>query len=220
MEKTTSTLSRIPVPAAQLSIIGSVGYLVILALLHIIKPEVTPTWQTLSIYARGNHGWIQQVNFALFGLSYAALFVTLKSQARSVAGRIGLVFLAIAAVASVIAGIFVSDPLNTLPSAVTTSGTWHSIGAGLAIWGAPLASLFLTLSLWRKNPDWAPVRRQLKWVIAIPLLGLVLFMASADPAGHYGPGSYVGLMNRVVVVAIVIWQVTVSRAAIKLRRSI
>jgi hypothetical protein len=44
--------------AAKAAIGASLAYLAILVLLHFIKPEVTPSWQTLSIYSRCDWGWL------------------------------------------------------------------------------------------------------------------------------------------------------------------
>jgi hypothetical protein len=215
----SSTLSKLSIPAAKAVLGVSIAYLVLLVLLHIIKPEVDPSWVTLSIYSRGNFGWIGQLNFILLGVSHLALFVLLKSQIKNIYGRIGLVLLCIAGIGAIIGGIGISDPMNTPQDQLTTSAQWHSIGAALAVWGAPLSAIFLNLALLRKNESWKSAKVALLSTIALPFVGLVLFMSTAGQnGGHYGPGATIGWMNRVVVVAIIAWQITLACSALNLRK--
>lgn len=203
--------------AAKIALSLSIAYLVILALLHLIKPEVTPSWQTLSIYARGDWGWLGQVAYILLGVTHLAVFMTLKGEIKNRYGRVGLILLVIAGIGGILGGIGVSDPLNTPQAQMTPSGQIHSIGAGLEIWGTPIAALLLSLSLLRKNTAWQPVRKALLRTIALPLIGLLLFMGSGAAAGEtVGPGDVIGYMNRVAILAYMIWQIVVARSATKI----
>lgn len=214
----TTRTSKLSFSAAKITVAACAAYLVILVLLHIIKPEVTPSWQTLSIYSRGDWGWIGQIAYCLLGVTHLALFLTLKSQVKSLYGKIGLALLVIAGIGGIMGGIGISDPLNTPQNQMTASGQLHAIGAGLEIWGAPLASLLITLNILRKNSAWAPVRKALLATIALPIIGLVLFMSSgAQAGGNVGPGDIIGAMNRVAIVATMIWQIVMARAVLTLR---
>lgn len=221
MEKTTrSATSKFSLRFAKITLWTSVGYLVLLALLHIIKPEVTPSWQTLSIYARGDWGWLGQTAYCLLGLTHLALFVAFKGQIKSRYGKVGLALLLIAGIGGVFGGIGVSDPLNTPPSAATVSGQVHAIGAALEIWGAPIAAFLINLSLLRKNAVWTPARKALAWTLVLPLVGLILFMGSGAAAGtSVGPGDVIGYMNRAAIIAYMIWQIVLSRSLLRLNES-
>ncbi len=206
--------------AAKVTIAACITYVAILVLLHIIKPEVTPSWQTLSIYSRGDWGWIGQIAYCLLGVTHLALFWTLKHQVKSRYGKIGLAILLVAGVGGIMGGLGVSDPLNTPQANMTPSGTLHAIGAGLEIWGAPIAALFVNLNLMRKNAAWKPSRKALIAVTVLPLVGLFLFMSSGAQAGtSVGPGDTIGYMNRIAIVMTMIWQITVARIALKLQES-
>lgn len=205
-----------PFSAAKMTLIASIGYLCILLLLHVIKPEVAPSWQTLSIYARGDWGWIGQVAYCLLGLTHIALFMAMRSQVKSRYGKVGLGFLLIAGIGGILGGLGVSDPLNTLPSEATASGQLHAIGAALEIWGAPIAALLINLNVLRKNAEWRTIRLTLIWVTVLPLAGLILFMGSGAAAGtNIGPGDVIGYMNRIAVVAYMIWQIVLVRFILK-----
>lgn len=213
---TSTTLAKWPAAAAKFTLGAAVAYLAILILLHIIKPEVTPAWQTLSIYSRGSFGWLGQIEYCLLGVTLFGMFATLKNQAKSRYGKIGLVILLIAAIGGIMGGLGVSDPLNTPQADMTSSGQLHAMGAGLEIWGAPIAALLLNLNLLRKNSDWKSSRKMLITVTVLPILGLVLFMGSgASAGGHVGPGDVIGYMNRVAVVATIIWEIVIARIVLK-----
>lgn len=220
METIRSTVSKFSLRSAKIALWASVGYLVLLALLHIIKPEVTPSWQTLSIYARGDWGWLGQIAYCLLGLTHLALFIALKGQMKSRYGKVGLAFLLIAGIGGVFGGIGVSDPLNTPPSAATVSGQIHAIGAALEIWGTPIAAFLINLNLLRKNTGWASSRKALAWTLALPLVGLILFMGSGAAAGtSVGPGDVIGYMNRVAIIAYMIWQIVLMRSLLRLNKA-
>lgn len=216
METIQSVVSKFSLRSAKITLGASIAYLVVLALLHIIKPEVTPSWQTLSIYARGDWGWLGQVAYCLLGFTHLATLAMLKNQVKSRYGKVGLGFLAIAGVGGILGGLGVSDPLNTAQTAMTASGQLHAIGAGLEIWGVPIAALLVNLSLLRRNSNWKAAHKALAWTIALPLVGLVLFMGSGAAAGtSVGPGDVIGYMNRVAIIAYMIWQIVLSHVLIK-----
>jgi len=216
METTTKTTW--PIRAAGFTLVAAVAYLVILGLLHIIKPEVTPSWQTLSIYARGDWGWIGQLAYILLGVTHLGLFMVLRTQMKSRYGKVGLAFLLIAGIGGILGGLGVSDPLNTPQDQTTASGQVHAIGAALEIWGAPIAALLVNLNLIRKNADWRSKRTLLIVMTILPLAGLVLFMGSGAAAGtSVGPGDVIGYMNRVAILAYMAWQITIASIVLKHR---
>src|SRR5947208_11623043 len=83
-----------------------------LATLHILKPEVHPTRNMISLYALGRHGWVMTLCFAAFGAASSCLFAALIAQAPSLLSRIGLAFLLTAAVGLAMAARFPMDPVS------------------------------------------------------------------------------------------------------------
>jgi hypothetical protein len=214
MEATKPT--QILFNTAKITLIASIAYLIILALLHVIKPEVTPSWQTLSIYARGDWGWVGQLAYCLLGLTHIGMFFTLRRQVKSRYGKVGLVFLLIAGIGGIFGGIGVSDPLNTPQDQATVSGQIHAIGAALEIWGAPIAALLITLNILRKNTQWHQQRSLLVFMAILPFAGLFLFMGSGAAAGtSVGPGDVIGYMNRIAILTYMIWQLTLASIVLK-----
>src|SRR5918994_7237950 len=79
--------------AALLSFAGAATFVVLLAALHFIEGELDPSWHFISEYAIGEYGWIMVLAFLSLALSYVSLFVVIRSQLRTIGGRIGLAFL-------------------------------------------------------------------------------------------------------------------------------
>ena len=119
--------------AALLSFAGAATFVVLLAALHFIKPELDPSWHFISEYAIGDYGWIMVLAFLSLALSYVSLFVAIRSQLRTIAERIGLVLLLVSALGLTIAAIFTTDPITVSEDAVTTE-------APFTIWAERLVS--------------------------------------------------------------------------------
>ncbi len=59
--------------AALLSFAAAAMFLVLLAALHFIKPELDPSWRVISEYALGDYGWIMMLAFLSLAVSCVAL---------------------------------------------------------------------------------------------------------------------------------------------------
>src|SRR5918998_6264801 len=92
--------------AALLAFAAAATFAVLLVALHFIKPGLDPSWHFISEYAIGKHGWIMVLAFLSLAVSYASLFVAIRSQLRTIAGRIGLALLLVSALGLTIAAIF------------------------------------------------------------------------------------------------------------------
>src|ERR671912_3068410 len=98
--------------AARLSFAGAATFVVLLAALHLLKPELDPSWHFISEYAIGRHGWMMVLAFGSLAFSYVMLFVALRSQLGTIWGRIGLALLLVSAAGLAIAAIFTTDPIT------------------------------------------------------------------------------------------------------------
>jgi Protein of unknown function (DUF998) len=148
---TAKPVAAISPPAALLSFAAAATFVVLLAALHFIKPELDPSWHFISEYAIGDYDWIMVFAFLSLALSYVSLFVAIRSQLRTIAGRIGLVLLLVSALGLTIAAIFTTDPITVSEDALTTEGTLHNLGER-SVWPCRLP---LCLSA----GDWLVTRR-------------------------------------------------------------
>src|ERR671912_2240548 len=90
---TAKPVTAVSPTAARLFFSAAATFLVFLAALHFIKTSLDPSWHFISEYAIGEYGWIMVLAFLSLALSYVSLFVAIRSQLRTIGGRIGLAFL-------------------------------------------------------------------------------------------------------------------------------
>jgi hypothetical protein len=207
--------------AALLSFAGAAAFVVLLAALHLIKPGLDPSWHFISEYAIGDYGWIMVLAFLSLALSYVGLFVAIRSQLRTIAGRIGLALLLVSSLGLAIAAAFTTDPITVSEDAVTTEGTLHNVGGTLGI-AQPFAAALVGWKL-AGNPAWSSAKRPLLWATGLALVAFVVSIVSlgvmvSQSGGEFGPDVPVGWPNRFEIVAYSAWLMVVARQAIRVRR--
>lgn len=130
---TAKPVAAISRTAALVSLGAAVAFVVLLAALHVIKPELDPSWHFISEYAIGDYGWVMVLVFLSLALSYVTLFVAIRSQTQTIVGKIGLALLLVSALGLTIAAVFTTDPITASQDAVTTEGSLHNLGGMLGI---------------------------------------------------------------------------------------
>ena len=217
MTKDGSTIS---LAAARLSFTAAVAFLVLLAILHVIKPEFDPSWRFISEYLIGDYGWVMMLAFFFLALSCAALFAAVRSQVGTISGKIGLGLLLIVSASLVAGGIFAADPITAKPDELTTHGNLHGLAAMVGIPGLPIAAVLISRSLVR-NQSWSSARRSILWTAHLTWVSVVAMFAYmfvvVVPRGGFGPGVLTGWLNRLVVLTYCAWLTAVAWRAIKLR---
>jgi Protein of unknown function (DUF998) len=215
---TARQVGEISLGAARLSFAAAVTFVVLLAALHFIKPGLDPSWHFISEYAIGDLGWIMVLAFLSLALGYVSLFVAIRSQLRTIAGRIGLVLLLVSALGLTIAAVFTTDPITVSEDAVTTEGTLHNLGGTLGI-AMPFAAALIGWKLAR-NPAWSSAKRPILWATGLALVAFVVSFISlgvmlSQSGGEFGPGVPVGWPNRIEVLAYCVWLMVVAWQAIR-----
>jgi hypothetical protein len=205
--------------AARLSLGASTLFLVLLVVLHVIKPEVDPSWQMISEYAIGRYGWIMTLAFLALTVSYVALFIAIRSQLRTIVGRIGLALLLVSAVGLAMGGIFTTDPSTVSPDAMTPSGRLHGWGFLLGVPTFPIAATLICWGLTR-NQGWASARRSLVWMACLVWLSILVFVVSMATMfkGTFGPDVLIGWQNRLLMLAYTGWVMVAAWHAAQLSR--
>ncbi len=143
MSEDTATARPVTVvsrTAARLSFAAAATFLVLLAALHFIKPELDPSWRMVSEYEIGRYGGMMMLAFLSQAFSCTTLFVAIQSQIRTIGGKIGLAFLVVSALGMTIAAIFTTDPITASQDELTTHGNLHGLGALLGIPGFLIAA--------------------------------------------------------------------------------
>jgi len=218
-----TTSAAISTRAARLAIVAIVSYQILLIALIFLRPDLAPSWHTISEWAIGPYGWIMSGAFLISALSYAALFVMLKSQLHGSLGRTGLGILLICVIGATGVGIFRTDPMP-LHFPLSRRGTLHVIFGTSQLVLLPFSALLINLSLARKNEAWGSARRVLLWSAVLPLFGFLsfavysaIFVFPLGP-GAYGPGVNIGWPPRFAFLTYMLWVVILSRQAMRCSR--
>ena len=77
VERQPATIST---KAAWLAMSAIVAYQLLLMALIFLRPDLAPSWHTISEWAIGRYGWIMSGAFLISALSYGALFGMLRAQ--------------------------------------------------------------------------------------------------------------------------------------------
>lgn len=161
--------------------------------------------------------------FLTSALSYAALFLLLKSQLYGGLGRMGPGILLICVIGATGVGIFTTDPMP-MHMPLSRRGTLHVIFGTAQLALLPFAALFINISLIRRNEWWRAAKQVLLWTAGLPLFGLLSFLVYsvvfAFPLGRdaYGPGVNIGWPPRFAFFTYMLWVVTLSWQAIRCSR--
>ncbi|HEX5810337.1 MAG TPA: DUF998 domain-containing protein [Anaerolineales bacterium] len=192
--------------AGQISLAAAAASLIFLATLHVLSPEFDPSRRMVSEYALGNHGWALLLMFLAWALGCVALFFAVKSQVRTIGGKIGLGLLLVAALGMTMGGVF--DVNHNL----------HRVAAMIGMPTLPIAAVLISVSLLR-NPAWAPARRSLLWAAHLTWISLLLMTAGVftgfSSTGETNPDAWFGWANRLLIVAYNIWLLVVARRAVE-----
>ena len=199
--------------ASRLALAGGVTSFLSLGALHVLRPDLDPSWHVISEYAVGPFAWVMALCFASLAVACAALFVALLGNARTVGGRIGLGALLFAALGLAMASLFPIDAITNPPGPVTLSGQLHGVSAMIGNPGLITAALCLAYAL-RRNPLWAPVRTpmlafaHLTWIAFALMAGAMIALISSGSTD--GLGGLVGWANRLLMLGYFGWVVSTA----------
>ena len=155
-----STSAAISIRAARLAVVAIASYQVLLIVLIFLRPDLAPSWHTISEWAIGPCGWTMSGAFLILALSFAALLVMLKSHLHGSLGRMGLGILLICVIGATGVGMFRTDPMP-LHFPLSTRGTLHAIFGTSQLVLLPFAALLINLRLARNKEAWRSARRVL-----------------------------------------------------------
>lgn len=215
MTLTVKPVNSISQSATRAALTSAALFLVLLASLHILKPEVDPSWRFISEYSIGRHGWIMSLAFLSLAASCIATVIALWSQL-GIGGRIGAGFLLIGAIGLTLAGLFTTDPITTPLEAQSTSSQLHGLGAVLGD-GVAIGATIITLGLIR-NKSWRAARWWLIGILAVIWIVYAWLILSMPADGQFGPGVTVGWPSRLLIVSYCLWILTAAWQALRLRR--
>jgi len=184
--------------------IGPLLFVVVFLIEGATRPDYNAWRTTISTLSLGNRGWIQIVNFCLFGLLTLCFAIGLRRVLRTGPGSAwGPILLFIVGLGLITAGPFVTDPILGYPPGLPSNGpasphgTIHNI-ASLIVFIALPAACFVMGRRFARDPAW---RGWALYSIATGVLVLVFvawFFASVGAATHApeGGAAPAGLLER------------------------
>jgi hypothetical protein len=145
--------------------------------------------------------------FLAWAVSSWALALSIRSQVKTIGGRIGLVFLVAAGAGEAMASVF--DLRQLAP---------HNLAAAIAIPSLPIAAMLISMSLGRTQP-WRPAKRvmllaaNLTW-ISLAVMVAALFSLRRNAGVLNVP---IGWPNRLLIGIYCTWVIVVAWRALGLR---
>ena len=179
---------------ALLAIVGIAAFLLSLAALHFLRPDVNPVLEPMSNYAVGPYGFLltaADIGSGLAALSLMfGLYLGIAPRGRS---YVGLSFLGVYGISALLAGFFPID----VGGEATTVGTIHNIVGNIAFFVFPIAAILLSLGM-GKDERWRSFRRTALAVSFAAVLTVILTIVGSN-IGLFG------LTQRLANFTVLLW---------------
>src|ERR671913_1451944 len=185
---------------ALLAIVGVADFLLLLAALHFLRPDVNPVVEPMSNYAVGPYGFLftaADIGYGLAALTLTfGLYLGIAPPGRS---YVGLFLLGLYGVSVLLAGIFPID----VGGEATMAGTIHNIVGNIAFFGFPIAVSLLSLGI-GKDERWRSFRRRAFALSLLVVLTVILTIVGSNLGIGYG------VTQRIANVAALVWMLLVA----------
>ena len=186
--------------------IGSALFVAVFLLEGWIRPGYNPLAEYVSALSLGGRGWVQIVNFILFG---ALLFGFTRAVAAEFpvgkASRWGLILLTIIAIGYFFSGPFVMDPTTTPLADATFHGTLHGILGAIVFVLMPI-TIFVFWRRFHSDPKWQFLQG---WTLVLGIIcaavDIYFSIVSKIPILLTSQSPWIGLIQRGVIVPFMIW---------------
>jgi uncharacterized protein DUF998 len=198
-DRSRVTLFRVTMFLALLAIVGIVDFLLNVAALHFVRPDVNPVLEPMSNYAVGPYGFL--LTAADIGLCLAALALTFGlylSIAPPGRSYLGLFLLGLYGVSVLLAGFFPID----VGGEATAFGIIHNIVGNISFFGFPIAVILLSLGM-GKDERWRSFRRRALALSLVVVLTVILTIVGSNL------GIGFGVTQRIFNVAALGWMLAV-----------
>jgi Protein of unknown function (DUF998) len=202
-------MNKTPLSQTLLAWAGVIAPLLFVAIFTLegcLRIGYKPLGMYVSELALGPRGWIQNINFIVFGFLFfvftrciAAVFQNGK------ASRWGIILLTIIAICYLGFGFLVMDPLATPHNEITFHGLLHFLMGEIVLVLMPV-SCFVFLQRFRGDANW----RFLQWWtlvlgIIIAIASILLIAAMNIPDVQKLLHDWLGLIQRASIVPFMLW---------------
>jgi len=188
---------------AVVAIVGQALFAATALLLPLVS-EYSLTADYISELAIGRYGFLQTAAFFAAGVSSLALAVGIRVATKGSWGsRVGSIFIALYGLGGILVGIYPTDEVDAAGriGSPTSVGTVHIAVSALAFVFV-IAGMFVLSRTFKRDARWRSF-----WSLSLVLAvaALVAFMVSVP-----SQGPWVGLIQRIFIGTIILWQVLVA----------
>jgi hypothetical protein len=186
--------------------IGPVLFVVVFTLEGWFRSGYNSLGMYVSELSLGPNGWIQIVNFIIFGFLFLIFTRAVANEFKDgKASKAGPILLTIIAFCFLISGPFVTDPGTIFTYQMNWHGILHGIFGALVFSLAPI-SCFIFYRRFREDSKWRMLSR---WTITacIIIVIAVIFMKIGQVPPSF-INTYVGLIQRIALIAYLSWLFT------------
>lgn len=171
-----------------------------------LRPDYQPLRMYVSELSLGPRGWIQMVNFIIFGLLLFEFTLAVAAEFQSgIASRGGIAILRILAICYLLSGPFVTDPSGIARNEMTIHGTLHGIFGAIVFSLMPVAP-FVFLRRFRKDPIWQFFQWETLTLGTIIAAAVILLSAATKiPAAQNLFIEWLGFIQRAAIVPFMVW---------------
>lgn len=200
--------------AAWAGMIGPILFIAIFTLEGRLRPGYDPFGMFVSELSLGPRGWIQVVNFVVFGVLFLVFTLGIAAEFKEgEASRAGPIFLTIIGISFLVSGPFVMDPVTTPPDQMSWHGGLHSLFGALVFLLSPI-SCFVFLRRFHEDLKWQSLQW---WTLAAGTIiaASVVVMSigpTESPAAPNAFNEWEGVIQRTALVTYLIWQFTFALA--------
>jgi hypothetical protein len=186
-------------PAKSIALISFCGctlFVLIVCLLHFLRPDKNRLSCFVSEYAVGNYGWLMSIAFYTLAIAAAVLLIGLLQDCK--ASATGCITLGILSVGILLAGIFPTDLPGEPP---TPRGLVHGFAALIALLNFGISMIAWGI-VFKRNESWKSFAKPSIFFGVVSLVLLIIFVGS--------PISFRGLTQRILLVWDISWLLLVS----------
>jgi|SRR5208282_1995904 len=208
LTKTTTDRRQL---AAWAGMIGPALFVATFTLEGWFRPGYESRGMFVSELALGPGGWIQIVNFVVFGALFLVFTRGVAAEFQDgKASRIGPILLTIIGVSFLASGIFVMDPVTTPLDQMSWHGKLHTNLFGALVFSLSPISCFVFLRRFHEDPKWRSLQW---WTLAAGMItaAAVVVMSvgpARPPAAPNAFNEWIGLIQRTFIVTYLSWQFT------------
>jgi len=184
-------------------IIGPVVFVVVFLVEGATRPDYDPMRMFVSLLSLGDQGWQQIANFLVSGaLVLAGAFGLRRAMTDGPGSTWTPIFIGVAAVGLIVAGIFVTDPAQSyppgapagLPPNYTTHAMIHQLASTFVFFGMPVAAFAIARRFYGEGSRWALYC----WLSGV---GVLVFLVAA-----FALPDVTGLLQRVAILLALGWE--------------